>query len=163
MLLESMQDAMPNETTSLDPEITLILDLDETLALSFMDPYILHDHEVLLDDYGRTIKIYVNFRPWLQYFLENMQKYFRIVVFTASEKDYADPILDLLDPEGKIFAQRLYRDSCQCIAGVYIKDLSALGFDLSKTIIVDNSLHAFALQVPFPAINEHNSYLTEFL
>ncbi|CAN0279597.1 unnamed protein product, partial [Discosporangium mesarthrocarpum] len=33
----------------------------------------------------------------------------QLVVWTASGKSYADAVLDLLDPEQKLFAKRLYR------------------------------------------------------
>ena len=66
-----------------------------------------------------------------------MSKYYELVVFTAGLKDYADWILNDLDRSGYI-SHRLYRDHTKCRSGVYIKDLSKLGRDLTKTIIIDN-------------------------
>jgi TFIIF-interacting CTD phosphatase-like protein len=37
-----------------------------------------------------------------------MNKYFEIVIFTAAVKDYADNILDSIDPQKRI-SHRLYR------------------------------------------------------
>jgi TFIIF-interacting CTD phosphatase-like protein len=34
------------------------------------------------------------------------------VVFTASQQEYADAILDELDPDQEIFQHRLYRHHC---------------------------------------------------
>ncbi|CAF4793793.1 unnamed protein product, partial [Rotaria sp. Silwood2] len=51
---------------------------------------------------------------------------------------YADPVADLLDPN-HIFRSRLFRDSCTYYNGNYIKDLSRLGRNTRKVIIIDNS------------------------
>jgi CTD small phosphatase-like protein 2 len=74
-----------------------------------------------------------------------MQKHFELVVFTAGLKDYADWILNDLDKQGNI-KFRLYRDSCRFRHGAYIKDLSLLGRDMAKTIIVDNIMDNYQLQ-----------------
>uniref|UniRef100_A0A8C2BH72 Mitochondrial import inner membrane translocase subunit TIM50 n=2 Tax=Cyprinus carpio TaxID=7962 RepID=A0A8C2BH72_CYPCA len=51
---------------------------------------------------------------------------------------YADPVADLLDRCG-VFRARLFRESCVFHRGNYVKDLSRLGRELNKVIIVDNS------------------------
>nr|XP_048724758.1 carboxy-terminal domain RNA polymerase II polypeptide A small phosphatase 1 isoform X2 [Caretta caretta] len=51
---------------------------------------------------------------------------------------YADPVADLLDKWGA-FRARLFRESCVFHRGNYVKDLSRLGRDLSRILIVDNS------------------------
>uniref|UniRef100_A0A8P4KD52 Mitochondrial import inner membrane translocase subunit TIM50 n=1 Tax=Dicentrarchus labrax TaxID=13489 RepID=A0A8P4KD52_DICLA len=51
---------------------------------------------------------------------------------------YADPVADLLDQWG-VFRSRLFRESCVFHRGNYVKDLSRLGRELSKVIIIDNS------------------------
>ena len=58
-------------------------------------------------------------------------------VFTAGNQCYADPILDHIDPD-KCVTHRLYRDSTRQKNGVYLKDLSRLGRDLDRCIIIDN-------------------------
>lgn len=74
-----------------------------------------------------------------------MSKLFELVVFTAGLKEYADWILDDFDKHGHI-RHRLYRNSCKFRKGVYVKDLSRIGRDLARTIIVDNIAENFELQ-----------------
>lgn len=77
---------------------------------------------------------------------------FDICVYTASEKVYANAILDKVDPSGQFLQRRLYRDKCtkaHLDGGrvVYLKDLRCIqGYQMNEIIIVDNSLLSFALQ-----------------
>lgn len=54
-------------------------------------------------------------------------------------------MLDQLDPSGFV-SHRLYRQHTRFVNGVFIKDLSLLGRELTKTIIVDNVGDNFQLQ-----------------
>ena len=65
-------------------------------------------------------------------------KWFELIIYTASLKKYADPLLDWLDPKGLI-SYRLFREDCTHYQGIYVKDLSRINRDLKKTIIIDNS------------------------
>lgn len=83
--------------------------------------------------------VYVRKRPFLQTFLERVAEMFEVVIFTASQSIYAEQVLDILDPEKKYIARRLFRESCIFSDGSYTKDLTAVGVDLSKIAIIDNS------------------------
>lgn len=61
-----------------------------------------------------------------------------VPVTRGSPPQYADPVADLLDKWGA-FRARLFRESCVFHRGNYVKDLSRLGRDLRRIIIVDNS------------------------
>jgi len=74
-----------------------------------------------------------------------MSKYYEIVIFTAALKDYADWILNRLDTNDSVH-YRLYRQHTNSQSNYHIKDLSKLGRDLSKMIIVDNIPENFQLQ-----------------
>lgn len=74
---------------------------------------------------------------------------FEIVVFTASQSIYAEQLLDILDPDGKLIARRAYRESCIFSDGSYTKDLTVLGVDLAKVAIIDNSPQVDYLPIGF--------------
>jgi TFIIF-interacting CTD phosphatase-like protein len=70
------------------------------------------------------------------------------MVFTASMKDYADPILDHIDPDGSLIHHWFYRESCVKIevdgSSIYVKDLRMFeDFDLKDIVIVDNAVYSF--------------------
>jgi RNA polymerase II subunit A small phosphatase-like protein len=70
---------------------------------------------------------------------------FEVVIFTASLAKYADPLLDILDPE-RIISARLFRESCHFHYGNYVKDLSHLGRPIEHTLIIDNSPLSYLFQ-----------------
>ena len=72
-----------------------------------------------------------------------MAELYEVVVFTAAMQDYADWVLDSIDPQ-KMIQYRLYRQHATPTNMVYIKDLSKLGRPLHKTIIVDNVAENFS-------------------
>ena len=134
------------------PQKTLVIDLDETLIHSLAKGGRMssgHMVEVKLNNavgYGGTtlgpqhpILYYVHKRPHCDEFLRKICKWYKLVVFTASVQEYADPVIDWLEQERSFFAGRLYRQHCTFRNGAYIKDLSFVEPDLSRVMILDNS------------------------
>ena len=77
-----------------------------------------------------------------------MKKFYQLVIFTSSEQEYADAILDIIDPKRKLFATRLYRDSCTYTRDGYIKDLEIItNRTLNEMALVDNNIFAGTLQL----------------
>ncbi|KAI3920186.1 hypothetical protein MKX01_017843 [Papaver californicum] len=88
----------------------------------------------------------VKLRPYVHKFLERVSELFDVVIFTASDRVYADPTLDFLDPQGKLIAGRYYDNSVVYGVNGYVKDLTIFGVDLAKVILVDNCPANFCLQ-----------------
>ena len=109
---------------------TLVLDLDETLVHFFFTPS------------GGTFLI----RPYCFKFLEDMSKIFEVAIFTAATKDYADSILDVIDPNKKLINHRLYRHHTTICDITFVKDLTKIGRNLNRCLIIDNLADNFKLQ-----------------
>lgn len=116
----------------------LVLDLDETLVHSSFRAVKGADFVIPVQIEDVVHYVYVAKRPGVDEFLIEMAKHYEIILYTASLNKYADPLLDLLDTHRTI-RTRLFRESCVYFEGNYVKDLSLLDRDLSKTIIIDNS------------------------
>ncbi|CAK8674538.1 CTD small phosphatase-like protein [Clavelina lepadiformis] len=115
-----------------------VIDLDETLVHSSFKPISNADFIVPVEIDGTIHQVYVLKRPHVDAYLERMGEMYECVLFTASLAKYADPVADLLDKHG-VFSSRLFRESCVFHRGNYVKDLSLIGRELNKMIIIDNS------------------------
>ncbi|XP_068427902.1 uncharacterized protein [Clinocottus analis] len=129
---------LPRLKSSDAGKICVVIDLDETLVHSSFKPVNNADFIIPVEIDGTVHQVYVLKRPHVDEFLRRMGELFECVLFTASLSKYADPVSDLLDKWGA-FQSRLFRESCVFHKGNYVKDLSRLGRDLNKVIIIDNS------------------------
>lgn len=130
------QPSVDEETSLLPPirkdrEYTLVLDLDETL---------IHFEE---ESPGKGS---FKKRPHASHFLSEVSRYYEVVIFTAGLQNYADLIIDDLDRKGIWITHRLYRHHTTFQNDTYLKDLTKLGRDLSKILIIDNCKENFSLQ-----------------
>eukprot|EP00792_Barthelona_sp_PAP020_P008062 TRINITY_DN3193_c4_g11_i1.p1 TRINITY_DN3193_c4_g11~~TRINITY_DN3193_c4_g11_i1.p1 ORF type:complete len:396 (+),score=89.08 TRINITY_DN3193_c4_g11_i1:46-1188(+) len=139
---------IPNRSQFM-PKSTLVLDLDETLV-----------HSIDMSDIGQVETTdfsgfdYFDFRvsgwpmrcilrPGLTCFLKDLSKIFEIIVFTAGMQEYADIVIDRIDPDRRFIQHRLYREHCNQIDNyTYLKDIRVCNRNLNTTIIVENSLVA---------------------
>ena len=109
---------------------TLVLDMDETLIHYFFT----HTNGMFF------------VRPHCFDFLKELNDIYEIVTFTAGTKEYADNILNILDIDNNIIKYRLYRQHTTILGCSIYKDLSKLGRDLSRVIIIDNLKENFKMQ-----------------
>ncbi|KAI7886076.1 HAD-like protein [Lichtheimia hyalospora FSU 10163] len=150
--LKGMKPHLPKKT---DSRPTLVLDLDETLLHTYrgqreapLDP----DYVVYAED-KRSVLTAGILRPGVTEFLIWASGTFEVVVWTAGDDDYASMVRSVLDPDNKLITHILTRRTCIRMRSratnevMYIKDLCALGRDLSRTFLVDNSPHVATLNL----------------
>ena len=128
----------------------LFIDLDETLIHSDIydkKSFIINNYDKILKFKYDNLYYYIgiNFRKNLNFFLKSVSKHFNIILFTASYKEYADVIIDYIDPENTIFKKRFYKESCINLDdNINIKDLNIFNdIDLKRSIILDNNIYSF--------------------
>ncbi|KAJ9089740.1 Nuclear envelope morphology protein 1 [Entomophthora muscae] len=135
----------------------LVLDLDETLIHSTSKGSKTHDHmvEVLIDKHACLYYVYR--RPHVDYFLRKVSEWYHLAIFTASVPEYANAVIDLLDPDRSLFQKRLFRKLPNVHTQIsndlhiiyphhvhgFVKDLTQVDNDLSRVLLVDNSPVAF--------------------
>ena len=109
---------------------TLILDLDETLV---------HVKQIKSKDinYNFNQKI-INLRPGLFSFLNTVKPYYEIISFSSASKGYVDSILKKIETNQKYFDHNLYREHTTLYGEDYVKDISKIGRNIKKMVIVDN-------------------------
>ena len=130
-----------------------IFDLDETLAHSEFKNIEKAQNIITVKPPSRKeVKIGLNIRPHLKEALDLIKKHYFIIVYSASDRSYADPVLNFIDPNNDYFQYRLYRSHCiyskvkdDDKIKLYIKDLSIFkNVDLKDMVIIDNSILSYA-------------------
>ena len=128
---------------------TLVLDMDETL-IHFLyqnktNNNIFNFNMMEQNDLSKVGMFLL--RPYAKYFIEKLKDLYEIIIFTNGTKIYCDKIIDLIDPKRENIKYRLYRShSINKDNDIYLKDLSLLGRDLSKIIIIDDLKKNYKLQ-----------------
>jgi len=121
---------------------TLILDLDETLVHSVTTQTKKAALSLMFKINNKPNVVHVLFRPYAEEFLQKVAELYELVIFTASQKYYADYVINKLDSKNLV-SHRLYREHCVISSKKFIKDLSNIGRPLKDVIIVDNSPVAY--------------------
>lgn len=150
---------LPEKTYNHLSRKTLFLDLDETLVHSAFKPfYVKADITLNISFDQKNHTIYVLKRPHVDEFLDKMSKIFELVIFTASIPEYANPLLNKLDPN-KHITSRLFREHCTASNNLFVKDLKRVGRHLKDTILLDNNpvSYAFNKENGLPILTWHSN------
>ena len=123
----------PYVRTKNNKEFSLVLDLDETL-INFKPKN--------NGEEGGILRV----RPGINEFLDEVGKYYELIIFTTATQDYADALIDAVEEDKIYFDHRLYREHAVIIDNDFVKDLTRIGRPLDKIIIVDNMPQNFRLQ-----------------
>ena len=112
---------------------SLILELDETLVYFKVNP---------TNQNEGVLKV----RPGVMEFLEEVDKFYELIIFTCSTQDYANLLIEAIEENKIYFEHRLYRQHTVIIDNDFVKDLTRIGRPLDKIVIVDNMSQNFRLQ-----------------
>lgn len=136
-------------------KLSLVVDLDQTIIHATVDPTVGEwqrdpsniNHESvkdvrafqLLDDGpgARGCWYYIKLRPGLKEFLDTISKYYELHIYTMGTRAYAQNIAKIVDPERKIFADRiLSRDESGSMTAKNLKRLFPV--DTKMVVIIDD-------------------------
>lgn len=107
-----------------DKKKTLIFDMDETLISAQFKSKLPKNFTTDFEFPSENGDICVCIRPFCHEVLEKLGEFYEILVFTAGEQEYADNVLNRVDPENKLFDQRFYRQDCIRLNNhFFVKDL----------------------------------------
>ena len=134
---------IPYIKTPLMKKYCLILSLDKTLC------------------YKNIIKNEIVLRNGLFSFLSSIKPFYEIISFSIETKDFCDSIINMIEQDKKYFEYNFYKEHCVLYNNNFVKDISLIGRDISKIIIVDNDEKCFGLNkengIKIKTFNEENS------
>ena len=139
--------SIPFITKPSNKKYTLVLDLDETL--------------VCMKFPNNNNNGILHFRNGLFEFLDAIYPFYELISFTSATQIYSDSIIKQIESKKKYFSYHLYREHTVIYGKEYIKDISKIGRDLNKMIIVDNLGSNFRLNkengiLIYPFYDENN-------
>lgn len=116
-------DSVPAQKTEDKPKYTVVFDLDETLV------------------YARDGTIRP--RPHIDRLFEILKNRCEVIVWTAGVEKYAQQVLERIDKVGALSFcvcrhEAWFQQPCN-VGRNYVKDLTVLGRDVSRTIIIENT------------------------
>lgn len=145
--VEQQSDALlPPQSEKSAGKKCLVIDLDETLVHTSFQVSSTYDFTNKMLYKGHEYDIFVAKRPGCESFLTIAARKYELVIFTASVPEYANGVIDVIDPEG-VVEHRLFRSECVHHNGeIFVKDLTKIGRPIEDIIILDNNPDAYLYQ-----------------
>ena len=129
---------------------TLILDLDKTLCYNNNKT-----NEIIL-------------RNGIFSFLSSLKPFYEIISFSLESKNVNDYIINMIEQDKKYFEYKFCKEHSILYENILVKDISLIGRDISKIIIVDDDENCFKLNkengikiAPFLGSNNNDNKLFE--
>ena len=142
--IKNLQENEIDEKNESLPKLHVVLDIDKTLIYPSLSSKTQYDFSIEVETGNGKETAFITKRPNLDDFLTKLSEIADVSIFTAANTNYAKQIIDVLDPEKKIFSRYFFVDSCVVPRpNIYVKDLSVVGTDLSRTVLVDDSFMSF--------------------
>ena len=133
--------------------LSLVVDLDQTIIHATVDKTVKDwmedtehpNHEAvkdvrtfrLVDNGSEGCVYYIKLRPGLKNFLESMSQLYELHVYTAATRPYAQNVAKLIDPDRKLFGDRiLSRDESGNIEFKFLQRLFPV--DTKMVVIIDD-------------------------
>jgi Dullard-like phosphatase family protein len=130
-----------------DSKPILALDLDHTLVLTVATKLDNQEPFFIYTDRGQKER-FVYKRPHTDELLLSMSKLYKLAIFTAAVQEYGERVASMLDPEGTLFNGVFSREHCWKISNcLYVKNLNLLSNDLSRVVLLDDSLVSTAIHI----------------
>ncbi|KAL1206553.1 RNA polymerase II C-terminal domain phosphatase-like 5 [Cardamine amara subsp. amara] len=129
-----------------DKKLHLVLDLDHTLLHTVLVSKLSEEEKYLVGEVdskedlwrfnrGYSSEFLIKLRPFVHEFLKEANKMFSMYVYTMGDRDYANIVLKVIDPEKVYFGDRVITRN----ESPYIKTLDLVLADECGVVIVDDT------------------------
>ena len=125
---ETIKIEIPYIRTPSNKKYTLVIDLNKTLAY-----------------YNKDVQEIVYLRKDLFSFLSMIKPYYELIAFSCEPNEITEKIIEEIEAHKIYFDYKLYREHSILYENTLVKDISLIGRNASKIIIVDDDENCFKL------------------
>ena len=70
-----------------------------------------------------------------------MKKIYELILYTFSSPEYSNPIIEIIEKKEKYFEHIIYIQQASYYNGEYVKNISCIGRDITKTVIIEDNIN----------------------